>query len=529
MRDQWQDLIPFYVANTLSDREKQAFESYLKDCGAPCQQAVEEWRTIGSATWQSINTNIPDLPPLSPDVLNEIATDASYRASNKVVTSQQFNGENNPHQAPVYPRSVSPANRKPRHSRSLPLTMVAAVLTVVIFGGILVSQLSPNDLDPLAGVIELTDEPETTIEPSEQFSGPAGVEPVNPNGSGIISTPTLLAPRASATFTPTAIPSRTPIPPTQAAIDLDATQMTGLPFGSCWIRNDTSGALTTYRNASFDAEIVGIFRPNSQAQIRIVFGAWYELSYGNWVHGASVTVFGDCTQVWTATPTAIGDGNTNNGGGTVDDGIPDCVVRNDTSEPLPLYQWAMTSSPVNGQLSPGESKNIYVGANGWYQVFYAQWVSGTEVTLFGDGCDQLWIPTPTFFPNTTPTPVPTATSEVILTPSVPFVPSATPPIENWSHVTTVVEHGCGGVVGEQATIATQLQYLENDILFTYTETFNSFLLGRIAPNSYAGSYGREATVQIDLSFTSPTTYTATETVTHTSGCVVRLTWAGTRQ
>ena len=527
MRDNWQNLIPFYVANTLSDTEKRAFEAYLEQCGIPCQQAVEEWRTIGSATWQHINTNIAGLPPLSQDVLNEVKKDAPIRKSKKVVTPQQFNGDSMVSQAPVYPITASYPNRPSRQTRNLPLTMVAAVLTVFIFGGILLSQLTPNDLEPGAGIVALPTEADVTIEPTEQFGGPAGIEPVNPNGSGIIATPTSHAPQASATFTPSVMPSRTPIPPTQAAINLDATLMTGLPFGSCGIRNDTQGALTIYRNASFDAEVAGIFRMNAESPIRIIFEDWYELSYGHWVNGASVTVFGECSQVVTATPTAIGD--TTGGGGTVDDGIPNCVVHNDSSETIPLYQWATNDSPINGQLSPGESKNIYVGANGWYQVFYAQWVNGAEVTLIGLGCDQLWIPTPTFFPNTTPTPVPTATNEVIFTPTVPFVPSVTPFIENWSHVTTVVEHGCGGTVGEQATIATQLQYLENGIQLTYPETLTTVLLGRIAPNSYAGAYGREATVQVDLNITSPTTYTANETVTHTSGCIVRLTWEGTRQ
>ena len=72
MQDKWKDLIPFYVAGTLSEDDKQALEAYLIQCGDPCHDEVEEWRAIASATWQHANTNALTVPPLSQAVPDEV-------------------------------------------------------------------------------------------------------------------------------------------------------------------------------------------------------------------------------------------------------------------------------------------------------------------------------------------------------------------------------------------------------------------------------------------------------------------------
>jgi len=604
MQAKWKDLIPFYVADTLSDRDKQAVEAYLLQCGAPCEDEVEEWRVIASATWQHVNTHSTELPPLSQAVLQDVAKDAPFRASNKIITSTEFHGDGQ-HQAPVYPRSASKQKRR-RDSR-FPLTMVAAFVTMVIFGGILLSQLTPDDLDPQT-LVQITNVNEATLVTiTDEFGGSTGIQPTNPNGSGILATPTQLAPQPSATFTSTPVP----LPSEQALLPVSTLPPNsggGLPSGACIVRNDTQGALTTYRNASFDADSVNVFPQGSQANITIVFNGWYMLTYGNWVSGDNVTVLGDCSQVWTATPTAIGDTNGGGSGGSViDDGVPDCVVRNEGDDFVPLYQWADTNSPTNGRMAIGQESPVYIGENGWYQVFYAQWVNGADVTVIGAECNTLWIPTPTFQPGTTP--LPTATGATLATvkvastilqaspaeigmfveevtqgtnlsviahngkagsqrwylvtspqskvgwvssldvdisptdafilpaATVPFIPSATPTfspsvtptLENWSHITTVLEHGCGGTVGEQAVIPVQLQRLGSVVNLMYTDTQTSYTLNEVAPNSYSGTGGAGASIQINLSFTSSTSYTATEIVTHESGCIVRLAWAGTKQ
>lgn len=93
MQDRWKDLIPFYVADTLSDSDKQALEQYLVQCGTPCQEEVDEWRIIASATWHYGNANSSDLPPLSQAVLREVTKDAPFRTSSKIITSNEFQGK----------------------------------------------------------------------------------------------------------------------------------------------------------------------------------------------------------------------------------------------------------------------------------------------------------------------------------------------------------------------------------------------------------------------------------------------------
>ena len=529
--------------------------------------------------------------------------DAPLRASGKIVTSNEFRDDSvTQGTAPVYPRHVGQQNKTVRRTSRVPLTMVAAFMTMVIFGGILLSQLKPGDLDPQT-IVELTDvDDNVTLEASQEFGGEVGIQPDTPD-SGILNTPTRLAPQP--TTTPMPPPTTTPAPlPTQGLPEnsgggMENTGIAALPSnGACTVRNDTQGALTTYKNASFEAETVDIMRQGEETQIQITFNGWYMLSYGRWVFADNLTVYGDCSQLWTATPTALG--------GDPSDGVPQCVVRNDGTEPVNLYQWANADSPINGKFGVGEEANVYVGANGWYEVFYAQWVNGSDVMLEGAGCNQLWIPTPTI-PAATRTPlseldgtiavvktnlsilraapgtlgvfveqvgqgtnlqvlahnnvsgpqrwylvrsisgqmgwVPSLDVEVIpndldIAPAatIPALPTVTPTgfvptpnIERWSHITTIVEHGCGGTVGEQATITTELQRLGTEVVLTYPETGTSFTLSQVAPNSFSGTYGTGSSIEVNLSFTSSTTYTATEIVTHESGCIVRSTWSGTRQ
>lgn len=618
MQNQWKDLIPFYVAGTLSDEETQALEAYLEQCGAPCYDEIEEWRTIASATWQYVDANSSSLPPLSQQVLTFVAKEAELRASGKLITPNGFNAEavDNPTGAPVYTRQQATAsNKKIRRNSRLPVTVVAAFMTMLVFGGILLSQLSPSDLEPQTQVIELTESVNEEVETLESidesevmgdasdFGAQVAIVPDNPDSSGIIATPTSFAPRPTVTPFPTAtqtlIPRGTLLPPPDNNSSIESSVLTGVPFGTCWVRNETPSDLTTYRNASFDAEPQGSMGARSEIRINVVFDGWYMLSYNNWVHGSMVTVYGDCSQVWTATPTAIGDEIATQ----VPDGIPDCIVRNDGAEPVTLYQWASYESAPQGRLSVGEEAQIYIGQDGWYEVFYARWVNGSEVTLEGSGCNQLWVPTSTIPPPVTPSPTPFVEQttafvkteftilrshadvrgqfleqvaqgtglEVLahngvngpqrwylvrgLSPTEGWVPSLdvdvipndldvpvvtspalptvtpighvpTPVTESWSHISTVIEHGCGGVVGEQHTLLTQIQRLGDAIQVTYTVTGTAFTLNEVGPNTYSGAYG---SVVVDLSFTSPTTYVANETVSHESGCVVRMTWAGTKQ
>ena len=89
----------------------------------------------------------------------------------------------------------------------------------------------------------------------------------------------------------------------------------------------------------------------------------------------------------------------------------------------------------------------------------------------------------------------------------------------------------GGKWGATSTINLALMRdIDNGIVnIIYEGTDTRFDLIEVSPNTYEGSYGTSATISVSLTFTSPTTYIATETIAHESDCEVVMEWEGARQ
>jgi hypothetical protein len=64
MHKQWEDLIPFYIAQTLPRPEAAALEQHLAGCDL-CQRSLEEWRAIAAAVRMQAASQLRDLPPLN--------------------------------------------------------------------------------------------------------------------------------------------------------------------------------------------------------------------------------------------------------------------------------------------------------------------------------------------------------------------------------------------------------------------------------------------------------------------------------
>ncbi len=64
MHKQWEDLIPFYIAQTLPRQEAAALEQHLAGCDM-CRRSMDEWRTIATAVRTQAVSHLRDLPPLS--------------------------------------------------------------------------------------------------------------------------------------------------------------------------------------------------------------------------------------------------------------------------------------------------------------------------------------------------------------------------------------------------------------------------------------------------------------------------------
>lgn len=126
---EWQEQIPFYVAQTLSPDEIRHFEAHLINC-ATCQQEIADWRGIASAVWREADDAAQNLPPLSQDVYNRL----NYRDR-----APQSRYSTNPPRSQTNdtPENVHPLKQTNRSS--FPLTLVAGLVVAVIFGGLLMT------------------------------------------------------------------------------------------------------------------------------------------------------------------------------------------------------------------------------------------------------------------------------------------------------------------------------------------------------------------------------------------------------
>lgn len=114
----WEELIPFYVAGSLTRAEALAFEQHAAAC-PDCTQAIHEWRQIASAVHADAASHFRELPPLAPQIQAMIAADP--RADSGRQTT-----------------ALMPARRQtvtPRSASSL--SLAAAVVTVLVFGGLI--------------------------------------------------------------------------------------------------------------------------------------------------------------------------------------------------------------------------------------------------------------------------------------------------------------------------------------------------------------------------------------------------------
>ena len=543
MHQQWEDLIPFYIARTLPAEESRALEQHLAQC-THCQQTVNEWRVIASGVWRQTDTLARNLPPMAEHVRQHATQSAPSRQQiQPVQKNEQGYYEIKYHRLP----EEQPTAR--RFSR-VPVTMAAALVTMVLFGGILLLALGSLPQD-----ISLT--PQTVADNSNQ-AAPSLPESPSPEGGSstpeittnntILSTPTLRLPAASSTPSPlpprptnTPFPSPVvgnsvasptlPLPPSLppnsggGSTEMLAPVATNDPFfgvPECTITNTLGQALNIYQWADPNSAIIGSFPPNAAANVQVMSpdGQWIQLNYGNWVQANAVAQSGTCN-LWIATPTQIS---------IPTEVVENCVVTNVSGGDLQLYQWANAASSVTGVLRANETATIRIRSADWQwlEIRYGQWIPTNQVAGNGQ-CTNLWTATPTI--SGLDNGRPTVTSLPTFTPT-PTPLASTPPNQIqtgvWEHVSTIQEHGCGGTVGQSVTIPLTIQkgFDESWVQLTYTTTGTTFTLNRIAPLTYSGNYGSPSTVAITLTFTSATTYTANETVTHESGCIVRSSWNG---
>ena len=121
MHNDWEELIPFYVAGSLPRAETSRLESHLSRCER-CRASVEEWRALAAVVRADAAAQLRDLPPLSSRVLQVATREAGSRRAQPQAQRRQ----------PLPFRSASQPVYRPTS-----VTLIAALFTVILFGGLL--------------------------------------------------------------------------------------------------------------------------------------------------------------------------------------------------------------------------------------------------------------------------------------------------------------------------------------------------------------------------------------------------------
>ncbi len=355
---EWQDLIPFYVAQSLSSDDMRRFEQHLASC-ASCQQDIDDWRIIASAVWRQADSVARDLPPLSQEVYNRL----NYRDR-----APQSRYSSNPPQRKESASLVRPMKQSRRFA--MPFTLVAGIVVAVLFGGLLMLiALRPpqNDVEIALNMTDISANSDTAAANNGLVDATRTPLPTT-QGLGIIPT---LAPEIQPTMTNgapvffTNTPQSPPLNP-PAIAESSATNQTPLI------------APPTISNGDSDVSAV------------------------------SAAVIADITR--TPIPAPLGGGPyitvTPN---TFAEGLPLCEAFNPTGVPIEVYSRADRNSEIVGILIPDTTLLVTAqSTTGWYLLRLVDgsqgWLQSGFAYLRGN-CSGV-IPIATIVPTATRTRVP---------------------------------------------------------------------------------------------------------------------------
>ena len=386
----YQDLIPFYIANTLSVGEKRALEIHLRDC-ATCRSMVDEWRMVADTVWRETDVKVGQLPPLSARVRQQAQ---ARRNPNGNVPQPISTEQAIPVHARPAPRQAKP---NPVSRFRVPLTAVAGFIGFFLFAGILIMMNAPPDDSQLTDVLELSSVP--TLQGTQvvdNFAGPGQTIP------GIMDTPEnqTMVPVASRTPTFTPSPTYTPSPFASPNGTTPAFGGGGSLTGACLATNATGFDIEIREFPAANSDLMGVMRSGEAREIRIWDGgSWLQLRYGAWVMSSDVILSGDCSTLMTATPLIPSNS-------TTIPGVPSCVATNISGQTIPTYRFPDVDSGESFWIMPDEQRPVLVQfGTDWIELYYGDWVQREFVSLSGENCN-LWNATPTFPPPATTTPAP---------------------------------------------------------------------------------------------------------------------------
>lgn len=375
---EWQALIPFYLAQSLSPSEKLAFEQYMTRCGDKCQREIAEWRTIASAVWEMTDDAARNLPPLSQEVYNRL----NYRQT--LPATRHSSNPPRPAYAQPLERRLPPPPSRPRWQ--LPISLVAGLVVTLLFGGLLIRvAFGPEheqDLTTQIAGVSTADSNDGIALSSGSFAThtvtPTSILPTDtPDGSRLrplpTNTPFPTAQLPQAVTSPqviiplsTTAPTLTPLPPLQE--ELPRGGMGGaLPnfdeAGSGGAADTMASALAgpatpTEEGYRSPQDIQGLPRPVNLAPNTTAFRV---------------------------------------------NGVAACDIWNVDTRPMTVYRSALRGAPIVGQVGQDERYAVQSrNGSGWFEIVLEGairgWIAPDDAIVIGN-CDMLPQPTPTQAPQ----------------------------------------------------------------------------------------------------------------------------------
>jgi hypothetical protein len=278
MHKQWQELIPFYAAGTLAEAQVVSLNRHLAGCDV-CSRVLDEWRVIGEAVRDEGSAWAEEVPPLSERARAEIQIPRQG-------ASTWVNGHRPDAPVQTAPRQPfsSAANR-----RYAPVTLAAAVIAVVVFGGLLLYALMGIERPPTATILPASQTPETGTPAPTTTSRPTQ----NPNlDLGILTAPPGLQESVE----------RTPQPPVSVFVPSPTSS-----FTRCMAVTASGEPVAVYAWPDDYTAQNGTIHPDEEWWTWIHSGdGWYQVYYAGitgWVPANLVTLLGPCDDLMLPSPT----------------------------------------------------------------------------------------------------------------------------------------------------------------------------------------------------------------------------------
>jgi anti-sigma factor RsiW len=446
-----EDLLPFFVAGTLSAAESEYVRQHLPTC-PQCRQALTEWFEIAHAVQAEAEAWGVPLPPLSEHVRNTIGRAAQpprrwqpqppavdgRRTATPITPAPRpqprvVSGETVPTQ-PVSkrPPELRPSGSdlrsvpilRPRPARRPPLTMVATFVTVFFVASMvfLTRRGDPGSsvtAVPSTTVQSVTATPlavalNTTFTPSPTLSIPTLVvtAPV-PTAALLTEGPAFKSTTATSMIgigggggdaTPRG--GIQPIDPTPMPILPLPTDQ--IPPGVCAASNATGLDVPIYGQPDDNGTIIANLPPSQRVIVFVQSGnGWYQVStiggmVVGWMRGEMLAFTGPCGDIPLPTPTPLATS-------------PSSVCYLIPNAPTVTYLYYGPDESF-GIASPTLAATEYIALtrtdSGWWEVNYSLhdglhfgWVKGTEVSTSGS-CENVEVVPASRYPTPFPAPAP---------------------------------------------------------------------------------------------------------------------------